>query len=531
MPFRIGQLVQVTDDDGGTWYGEVKTYREAAQQGEGTYTIRMGGTSSTIIAVPEAQVSLHPAIARQQATMQSRGFDAPPWLSQIDLSHPLIVQCSEHLSHVPKLRIYLENSNNYGHQTNSINLIQTLRYVLGYTGDIEIVCALDEVKHKVLDTFALVVSSPKITVIEKDDLEEDTAELGISGGFDNPEEDNESLANVTLSLRVRRFVAVQPYRFEQVNHASQSRIYYNQHMTMEESTLRLAKNPRSAFCEFAFFPPAVASSWADCRRLLYASGALNQQQTSIKIALCEYFLAKQGTFHIAAVYGITTNYSLKQDCSVRILCRYALALAALPAVKPRVILVFHEKLDAKKLFTALGKLSASGVSYIAGASLLDLVSALSVRESIERALADKPKVIIVQVGHVPQVLFNFAYQCSDLPFIFEGEGTIPLAFSLGTPFFYLKGKSIFEESELKTFYPSLGGTFETEAEKMHALAMRLHCELDEDAEQKFITALAKFIKGGALSKYFQAIAAHYCNPERNRLLAALFQIFQKLPFE
>ncbi|MCE9671842.1 hypothetical protein LY474_28955 [Myxococcus stipitatus] len=449
-----------------------------------------------------------------------------------------------------KIRVYIEGSLNFGHQTNTINILYTLRSI-GYTGAFDIVVAEAEMIKSLTHMFPWLAADSEVTLTARDDFYRysEPLPLCLTGGFDN--NDNERLLLPPLEMGVNCFLALQPYRFERLSHDSRSRVYLmpthalnGRHDDDSQLTvIDLCKRNR-AFLEMSYLPPYVPRTFAECQRLLQGStqgwdAVIDESEMSeterkqarrpriVHSQLLLFSVLFSGEYHVAAAYGLKGNFSLKTDYSADILFRYSTALSLCPSKRKRsVIVVFHDTINDVLLKR---KLAVEGYWGVAVATMPDFATKAQVREFL-RAQLNEPgnDILVLVVGTAPQLLFNFCFQHGDLPCIFEGEGSVPVAFLRGAPFLYMKGPGAKTD---ETFYPSLNGAYP----KLSASLQRMSSCLFDTAltDLQCQTYLFKFFKmsfdtDSLLCRYFRRVAAYYAQPAHNRLFVALELAIAKL---
>ncbi|WP_342376147.1 hypothetical protein NVS55_33460 [Myxococcus stipitatus] len=464
--------------------------------------------------------------------------------------HALPTALTDFLQEQTKIRVYIEASLNFGHQTNTINILFTLRSI-GYEGAFDIVVAEPEMIKDLTGMFPWLVEDPEVTLTAREDFDRysEPLPLCLTGGFDN--NDNERLPIPTLEMGVNCFLALQPYRFERLSNDSRSRIYLQptdalDGMPDDESQLTVIDlcNANDAFLEMSYQPPYVPSTFAECQQLLQSSTVgwdtapeeLEDSETARQQArwartvhnqLLLFSVLFSGEYHVAAAYGLMNNFSLKTDCSANILYRYSTALSLCPAKRKRsVIVVFHANINDVLLKS---KLAVEGYWGVAVAAMPDFTSKAQVREFLRAQLNNEGnEILVLTVGKAPQLLFNFCFQQGDLPCIFEGEGSVPVAFSRGAPFLYMKGPGA---KSGESFYPHLNGAYPKLSSSLHRMSSCLFDTALSDRQCQ--TYLFKFFKmsfdpDSALCRYFKRVAAFYARPDHNRLFVALELAIQRL---
>lgn len=130
------------------------------------------------------------------------------------------------LSNQSEIRMYVEDSPNFGHQSSTLHVMRRLIDMGFVKGTISIVCANINVvntlsyllpkiqNNKEQQSFSLDGHPQiKIEVLTIDNLNcRSDILLGITGGFDN--NDYEALQNPPLTLKVKHFIVLQPYRWD-----------------------------------------------------------------------------------------------------------------------------------------------------------------------------------------------------------------------------------------------------------------------------------------------------------------------------
>jgi hypothetical protein len=416
------------------------------------------------------------------------------------------------------LRLFLENSNNFGHQTSSLSFMFTLR-ALGFRGTFEIVVAGPEMLQLFEEegVFAWVKQEPSIQLFELDDISNyKCINLCLTGGYDNEGED--ALGSAPVTLQSNCFIALQPWKFEQINLASTPRIlilsdeqrrsaFLDEEVegisSLEdlEPTVYSMTQGRAAFLNMGYLPPFVPES---CGQALDSLSNDQEKQRALT-----HVLGTPGRYHVGAAYGLMRNFSIRNDCSATILFRYTTALCRTTLTKKSVVVVFHDNV-AQILEQKLDR-SPYGVKLLRC-------------NEFEKIDTCPEPVIILLVGKVPQDVFNYVYATCNLPPIFEGEGTMPIALNRGRPFLYMKGGDHTCTDE--TFYPVFGN-FHNEAKRMGAIANLLHTgkRPDDVCIENLIKLFEICLNNKASSlkllAYFEEMKEHYTNLQNNRLVVTL----------
>ncbi|MCE9671584.1 hypothetical protein LY474_27635 [Myxococcus stipitatus] len=454
---------------------------------------------------------------------------------------------------LPRIRVYIEESINYGHQTNTLNVLYTLRSI-GYRGEFQIVVARRELVEDLRGMFPWIDRDPAVTWVEREDFDPETERLPLclTGGFDN--NDNEALDEPAKAMGVNCFVALQPYRFEELSTPSRPMLYLM-------STAELWNDPNPAirargvdllrqvdgFSEMAYLPPHVPRTFAECHQLLggtttgwatpvsddvLATHTLSQQQRLLwprrtHNQLCLFAVLSSGHYHYAGVYGLAKNLSLKEDHSAEILYRYSTMVSICEQRrKPAVIVVFQSSIDEVGLRSRLAR---EGYWSVGVAKMPDFNSATDANRFLATELeAAGNEVLVLVVGPARQSLFNYCFTYGDLPCIFEGEGSAPLAFGRGRPFLYMKGP---QAKSGRTFYPALDGR----ATKFAASLQRVSRALWDTAipihqARGLLFGFLKhsFDETSLLCRYFRDVARYYANPAHNRCFMALLEALDLL---
>ncbi|MBN8230863.1 hypothetical protein JYK02_25430 [Corallococcus macrosporus] len=447
-----------------------------------------------------------------------------------------------------KIRVYVEASLNFGHQTNTFNILYTLRSI-GYQGAFQIIVAEADTVDELKGLFPWIAEDTGIQLVGRSDFDryEEVVPLCLTGGFDN--NDEQALEVPPLEMGVNCFLALQPYKFEVLSITSKSKLYLLPTEALDAmpdvdamTTYDFCKK-EPKFLEMGYLPPFVPDTFLECQQLLAKSAqgweTVQVPQDSseedkrragwprrVQSHLCLFSVLFSGDYLVAGAYGLMRNFSLKADSSAEILFHYASALALCTLKKPAVIVVFHDTINTAKLCLALEKNPLKNVFV---QQMPSLPSEQLVRGMLDGVFKDTGiEVLILVVGRTPQLLFNFCFKHAELPCIFEGEGSVPLAFSRGRPFLYMKGPGAKTES---SFYPTLGGKYPVLSASIQKVANLLHSSGMDS--QLTLPKLFKFFQmaldeHSSLCDYFRLVAEFYADPDNNRLFQALARAIQAL---
>lgn len=374
-----------------------------------------------------------------------------------------------------EIRILIPNSQNFGHQSSSVNVLRNL-IRMGCTANFTLALYADEDRDFTDLVAKIKLLIPQFTTLDQafqlggcnvtatkliPDSFQDIIPLGITGGFDDGEQKVPPLS----SLKVANYVQLQPYAWSRGTN-SVAKLNDGVWTTTDLDTTYSA----TLLSRRAFYLPQPVITLADWT-------AINATAYAEKGRIVQYLLTSNKTnITVWPVYGISTP-----DRGTPYASLYNIASAAIAAKAehweaagfPTVIALISEldemnwnifqdlALDPSELSSRGGGLYSGArinvsadlvawgrtdavndhISFIGGPGVA--LTATQVTAKIA-TLTDKD-VLVVYLGKIPTVLFNQLYAEGSFPGVFEGQNTAELMLNLGKPYFKVN-------TNLGTFY-------------------------------------------------------------------------------
>jgi hypothetical protein len=367
---------------------------------------------------------------------------------------------------VGEVRIFIANSQNFGHQSSSVNILRNLirmgcagPYTLALYGN-----GKDDVLDLVQKLHLLIVEFPglnkqfdmggcKVTAVSLLDGALKPGPFAITGGYD----DTQKEVPYNL-LNVSNYVQLQPYAW----HKGRNLVHTGPAGGGE--TWDLDKdNPTTNLARRAFYLPLGATpDW----------GALEKTYFKTQAAIVKYLTDEvtAGRIHLLPVYGIKTEgypyASLYNIVAGTLAAQVAFAPAARKTVVVGLEILKPGDLDAFRgycidvtgksdLFEVPDKPSAGFINWNELSKVDDRAkwfTKLDLNDLQQKIAALKAdNVLYFPLGRVPTVLFNFLYEKASLPPVFEGQNTAELMLNIGKPYFKI-GR---EKDNVSFGYPTL----------------------------------------------------------------------------
>ena len=448
-------------------------------------------------------------------------------------------QIQEFLCKQSEIRMYVEDSPGFGHQSSSLLVMERLiklgfreRQITIVAANLNVIDKLSKLNAQIdgtkADQIVSIHEGVTLRIVSKDNyIENKQVLLGITGGFDN----NDCYAiNPLEILHVRVFIAIQPYRWDYIQaDTGITQIYYCE--KDEFKNLNLVENDKT-FVERAVFCDEVPPKVTDLEGYERQVNVINSVIDNSSIYTCAtYGMGMNNVFS-----ALPENMLLNLACSI--LCSNTgkgmkNVIISLSDINDDSYNNLSQKIQQKKEvvnefdnFCNKNEL-AQHIKYIVNPDLSSLEAKLKTMNEGE--------VLILQIGNVPKKLFNYAFYKSDFPPVFEGQSTSNLMLSLGLPYFQMaKTKTL---SRTKSIYPSLNQIFVAKAinsyfnqnpiaidiqNTVNAIVNRLETsqwELGILNLSKLIDDI--YIKNSDEYIYFLSVAKFYINEANDKLISAL----------
>lgn len=450
------------------------------------------------------------------------------------------------LSNQSEIRMYVEDSPNFGHQSSTLHVMRRLIDMGFVKGTISIVCANINVvntlsyllpkiqNNKEQQSFSLDGHPQiKIEVLTIDNLNcRSDILLGITGGFDN--NDYEALQNPPLTLKVKHFIVLQPYRWDYLLPDSG----YSQIQWSEDDSkslipplkyVNLVENIKG-FIDKAYYYkrqgdnfPEKQDEWDE-----------NQYKVLEKIV-------SDSAVSICVTYGMNGKNNLPAFSLDMLINISAIIMESNLSKEKKNIVISFSDID-KSVYTALkqkldgqtdnpfgiyckSKNLKCKIEYIIKPDVQEFNSKL---KSIQAG-----NVLIVEIGTVPQPLFNYVFCKSTFPPVFEGQGTANLALSSEYPFLQMARTTTRER--ITSVYPSFGMCASSSPYKnkyfdaiiMQQIANNICINVSSNEWQAYkLQRVANFInkvhdESSIYYNYFKEIIEYYTNEANDKLISAL----------
>lgn len=474
---------------------------------------------------------------------------------------------------LPVIRVYMDNSPNLGHQANTIAIMRRLK-ALGFEGVFQVFCnrsatgggedTLPKLAKLLpgLDTLKILNFNNSKNDIENIDNqqnikglkiilfeyatnydEDELAEVPfcITGGADKEGNANKSFWNYAYNTNVQYFLRLQAYLWP-LNEGGDYRDQITKPKVIGMADLHLLGEGKGddIICDFvevygtdfsfqSYYiedPVLNAADWAEYAR---------SDEWKDKAAALQFLDTLGATTHLMPVYGIGDTNAVKLQPH-DLLFSICAGVIIKDLDKPVVIINFSEINDAS--WAAFVKLLATEDNTTATNNLtlfcrqhqiksrikvLHLKQGLSEIQSQVRALK-KGEICVLDVGTVPQELFNYMYSKATLPPVFEGQGTAVLALNQGKPF--LK----FSKPGARIGYPDRFSLDGAVAHQCQECANQILIKPDtwpkpDDGAHPALL-LSKFINAalapsGKIKEYFDTCRAYFHDEQHDKLLMAL----------
>ncbi len=476
---------------------------------------------------------------------------------------------------LPVIRVYMDNSPNFGHQANTIAIMRRLK-ALGFEGVFQVFCnrsptgggedPLPKLAKLLpgLDILKILNFNNSKSDIENIDNQQNIKGLKIilfeyatsydedelievpfciTGGADKEGNANKSFWNYAYNTNVQYFLRLQAYLWP-LNRGGDYRDQITKPRAIGMADLHLLDEGKGddIICEFAedsmygsdfsfqsYYledPVLNAADWAEYAR---------SDEWKDKAAALQFLDTLGATTHLMPVYGIGDTNAVKLQPH-DLLFSICAGVVITDLEKPVVIINFSEISDAPwvgfvKLLateddtTALDNLALFCRQHLIKSRIkvLHLKQGLSEIQSQVRALT-RGEICVLDIGTVPQELFNYMYSRATLPPVFEGQGTAVLALNQGKPFFK------FSKPGARIGYPDRFSLDSAVAQQCQKFANQILIKPNawpkpaDDIHPALLLSMfinAALAPSGEIKEYFDACRDYFHNERHDKLLMAL----------
>jgi LysM repeat protein len=357
----------------------------------------------------------------------------------------------QYLRALDEIRVLICDSQNFGHQTSSVNILRNLiRLEIRCPFTILLYCETsDEERYEALvGKIKLLIpqfkelgvqftlEDAKVTVSRLDKVELKRRSFGITGGWDS-----DKYLPLNL-LQVANFVQLQPYAW----HKGKNLIIQDNNVT-DLDLIESLKLNRRAF--YLVDPETSQSDWVAIDNSIFFEKA-----DIVKKIICK---VENEKCDLCPVYGISTDNEDPQFPLYNIVAGILEAQTTLQLERGAVVLVMAKvEVASWELFESFvrnpedfasatvdkSRPSADLKEWHKQAQVNDRVTTIwkkkeVTKEKVEEAInaLTKKQVLVVNLGDIPAPLFQHLYRIATLPPVMEGQNTTELMINLGRAYF------------------------------------------------------------------------------------------------
>lgn len=457
----------------------------------------------------------------------------------------------------PVIRFYLDATPNFGHQANTVFVMRSIIDMTAYSRRVEIYVAENTriPMDRQMDTLAMLMpgfdpahkfgnvcdyhSCKQISFISGAAPAE-AAMFGFTGGADDVKDNYAQRLNVGFFLRLQPYFWVSPNQIEMREGALvplpgefRGMIYqYNIPEVRQISSGVLEWYSRTSFGKAKMdFAQSIQELAASSRIRLWPMYGLHQLAGSMSpfVLLLMVCCAKEA--EIGTERPVAVPIFNKEDCGHLELLQMLLSSYGEQAFAEKLSKWLEDTIcpsdpDLEALFPQMKKNPKLKIIGIALAKTifsykpkLHLYDADHLSAGIEQMQRDQNGLFIFQCGTMPMDIFNCFYALSDLPCIYEGQGTASLAVNRGVAFMQLSRNSEWSyrdlpvNDEIQQFMQNLTSIL---SGGLEALIMSY------DRIFKYLTTCIQESGSTAPSaQYFKNLAQYMKNPKNDKLASAL----------
>lgn len=456
------------------------------------------------------------------------------------------------------IRFFIYSSSGMGHQSTAANIIYRL-ISLGLTGSYQVIYinAFDALK-KIAALFPqfdpknpdtpIVIGAVTLTFIELDDFQKSSPTLlniGIAGGTDGIMHEN-----FAAELYVNYLLVLQPYQWYQEPSVIQkndgTRINLDKNKVL--ASLSFSKRgyfidiPKMTAQEIAFFQ---ASAYADKYPAFDAitNSLLSQKSNMMPVYGLTMFDSPATRTSDVMLFNLATAIAYAQDNTARVG----------NAVKGTIVIVLSELSD--ETYASFDALLAGTDPRLDDNPLKDWVTARKLSTRVKHIKYDDPllpsaigqveskatRIMFVDMGGVPLYAFNYLYNVSDMPPVFEGAATNSLVLNFGKNYFAIRS-GINRDFILYPTLPLNAATPSSEAETVDAASRLVESTIMEwgrDLNNEAVLGTPASILGldiliafeppdASGQQYFTSLGAFFHNEQEDKMLMGVFSMLQYL---
>jgi len=367
-----------------------------------------------------------------------------------------MVKVGEYLTTLKTVLIFVADSRNFGHQSSSINILFNL-VEMGFPGDFIVVYQNREALNKLAillpmnagstDPITVPIGGRDVNIRFASLASKPEGDLGLTGGFDYP-------VGGLADLQCPAVVELQPYMWQEGGSQNVVQIREPAQVFSLPDVLHMP-----AFNDLGFY---LEDPQLD-RRIVDMFAAMPRWQAKIEVlqAVLELY-GDEKNFLLCPAYGVNTRSLHPVVILFNLLCGITDVQSLEYVDDKAVVLVFspEEKFGSETInYATLLEFLATGhwrggnpfnfmpkpecAEYLTRSEMDRRVRVYSeaapsrdgVRAAFEELEDDG--VLVVQVGPIPSILFNYIYSVANLPFVFEGQNTAVTALNLGRPYLHL----------------------------------------------------------------------------------------------
>jgi LysM repeat protein len=374
----------------------------------------------------------------------------------------------DYLKGLSEIRALVAGSKNFGHCASTVSILRTLVQITKKTDyKICIYARSEDEESLIIDTLRILIpqfqalNQPfkmlkqddpnNVTVISLRKIQPDPAEFGICGGFDTKERSD--LKDAIIALRVNNYVQLQPYKWNEGMNCA----YFGGNVINLDEKFPEIHLQRRVFCqtlpsELTLFDREVIKGSPFAQKLPVIDH-LVQQSSARKVNICPlYGLGTRNEWLPPAVlYNICAGVlqTQKGEDDEPPLCALPAVMILIEEIGENDWNLFKRYVTEPSIITSQQvkawymKPSLDFVKWHKAADVKNRISWVGSPGSpatltqVESAVGNlqNEKVLVVYLGKLPQVLFNFTYYKSTLPPLFEGQATADFVLNFGKPYF------------------------------------------------------------------------------------------------
>ena len=460
------------------------------------------------------------------------------------------------------IRVYVTATSGFGHMANTVNIMKRL-IVLGFNQNMQVIYDDAPTVPTTIQKLAILIPglnpiNPQPIVFNGINVSfittaafavapQPVVDFGITGGYDS---NQVNLASIT---NTRVFLKLQPYQWRQEN------TLFLRNVT-EGSTVRTnladvdvlggrqyaKKNyylpiPAMTAADYVEFTASAPTKVAPYQAIIAACGGDDPAANMMPV----YGIGDSGNDHtVEALYGIKPE-SILFNLIASI--AYTQEFSDVDKLKKGAIIVVIATVSEDPCYINLNQALTGTVgaapllnAYATGADLATNVDVISFDDHnfdvLLQGVQENPfKILVVKMNGLPATPFNYLYNQSTLPSMFEGKGTASLALNIPIPFYYLNAGSI--------IYPTLPLNAPNGADALYCNAevKRLNDDFarintlfsNGGFDATSIYSAGQFLwrlseAEGNIPEYYTNLPAFYHQEQNDKLINALFYMLHSI---